>query len=168
MRILTEFDHVHELERVWVGDGFGWIRIICCVFDSSVLALYSLTMFSFDWTVISLWGSIKYYYLILSYPLLSISPFLFTYPFLNPPRPPLPPTHPPSLKLLRMKKKSTLATHQNLGGVTAVDRHRLDYQTTNLRVQRREGRGWHILCSCAHNNGRDLVFHPACFTFPTA
>ena len=44
MRILIEFDRVHELGCVcvWVGDkGFT-------VFDSSVLALHALTMFLFE------------------------------------------------------------------------------------------------------------------------
>ena len=46
MIILIECDRVHERVCVYVWGGDGWIRIV--VFDSFVLALYSLTMVLLD------------------------------------------------------------------------------------------------------------------------
>ena len=45
-----------------------------------------------------------------------------------------------------------LGTHQNLGGVTTVDRHRFHHQLTNLRVYGRKAGGCRIMCSCTHTH----------------
>ena len=67
MRILIEFDRVHELECacVWVVDGWIIMNLLNLIRLCELICLDNVFVWLID-TVISLWGWIKYYF-ILSY-----------------------------------------------------------------------------------------------------